>query len=209
MNVNIPPIECYIRKEYLCNLESGHGELVEGTAFAIKSLQNTAMLFLVMTDIGAVYDKIPISALVPFDKPEAPALPFHELQLWDCFSYSPHVVQFMFLKGKRCQVMMKDGKKREGVYRFTVDWDADMSKGISTSFAEEPSQHKAAHIIELQDGYFCAYPTNRILWAEPSMVSDPFGKIPDYKLNMQKYHCESHDKWATSDDDNFFYDISG
>ncbi len=41
------------------------------------------------------------------------------------------------------------------------------------------------------------------------MVSDPFGKIPDYKLNMQKYHCESHDKWATSDDDNFFYDITG
>ncbi len=112
MNVNIPPIECYIRKEYLCNLESGHGELVEGTAFAIKSLQNTAMLFLVMTDIGAVYDKIPISALVPFDKPEAPALPFHELQLWDCFSYSPHVVQFMFLKGKRCQVMMKEEYQR-------------------------------------------------------------------------------------------------
>jgi hypothetical protein len=82
-------------------------------------------------------------------------------------------------------------------------------RGISTSFAEEPSQHKAAHIIELQDGYFCAYPNNRILWAEPSMVSDPFGKIPDYKLNMQKYHCESHDKWATSDDDNFFYDITG
>lgn len=208
MNVNIPPIECYIRKEYLYNLESGHGELVEGTAFAIKSLQGTAMLFVVMTDIGALYDKIPISALVPFDKPDAPHLDFHKLQLWDCFSYSPHVTQFMFLKGKRCMVMLKDGTKREGIYRFTVDWDADMSQKVSTSYAEEPSQHKMAHIIELADGYFCAYPNNRILWAEPSMVSEPFKHIPDYKLNLQKYYCESHDKWATSDDDNYFYDIT-
>jgi hypothetical protein len=207
MIINIPPIECYIRKEYLYNLEAHHGELVEGTAFAIKSLQGTALLFLVMTDIGAVYDKIPISALVPFDKPEAPHIEFHVLQLWDCFSYSPHVCQFMFLKGKRAKVLLKDGTKREGIYRFTIDWDADMSGGISTSFAEEPSQHKCAHVIELSEGYFCAYPNNRILWAEPSMVAEPFKKIPDYKLNMRKYHCESHDKWATSDDDSYFYGI--
>lgn len=208
MNINIPSIECYIRKEYLYNLEKGHGEMVEGTAFAVKSLQGTALLFMVMTDIGAVYDKIPISALVPFDKPEAEHVPFHVLQLWDCFSYSPHVSQFMLLKGKRCMVFLKDGSKRQGIYRFTVDWDADMSKGVSTSYAEEPSQHKMAHIIQLESGHFCAYPNNRILWAEPSMVSEPFQTIPDYKLNMQKYHCESHDKWATSDDDNFFYGVS-
>jgi len=125
MNVNIPPIECFIRKEYLYNLQKGHGELVEGTAFAIKSIQGNAMLFMVMTDIGAVYDKIPISALVPFDKPESEHIPFHILQLWDCFSYSPHVIQFMFLKGKRCQVTLKDGTKREGIYIFSIDWDAN------------------------------------------------------------------------------------
>lgn len=208
MNVNIPPIECYVRAEYLYNLERGHGDLVESTAFAVKSLQGTAMLFAVMTDIGAVYDKIPISALVPFDTPDAPHLDFHILQLWDCFSYSPHVCQFMFLKGKRCMVMLKDGSKREGIYRFTVDWDADMSDSVSTSYAEEPSQHKMAHIIELDDGYFCAYPNNRILWNEPSMVSEPFKNIPDYNLNMRKYHCESYDKWATSDDDKYFYGIT-
>lgn len=209
MNANIPPIECFIRKEYLYNLEKGHGELVEGTAFAIKSLQGTALLFLVMTDIGAIYDKIPISALVPYSKSDSPHKPFHELQLWDCFSYSPHVIQFMFLKGKRCMVMMKDGSKREGIYRFTIDWDANSSETMSTSYAEEPSQHKAAHVIELFDGYYCAYPNNRILWAEPSMVENPFAVIPDYKLNMQTYHCESHDKWSAIDkeDDDYFYNI--
>jgi hypothetical protein len=207
MNANIPPIECYVRKEYLYNLEKGHGELVEGTAFAIKSCQGQAVLFYFMTDIGAIYDKIPISALVPFDKPDARHLDFDVLQLWDCFSYSPHIAQFMFLKGKRCQVFLKNKQKVEGLYRFTIDWDADSSSSLSTSYAEEPSQHKCAHVIELESGHFCAYPNNRILWAEPSMVSHPFQTIPDYKLNMQRYHCESKGKWATDDTDNFVYEI--
>ena len=207
MLINIPPIECYIRKEYLYNLEQGHGELIAGTAFGIKSLQGNALLFLVMTDIGAVYDKIPISALVPLNKKDSPHLEFHVLQLWDCFSYNAYVTQFMFLKNKRCQVFLKNKEKIEGIYRFTIDWHGDSSQHISTSFAEEPSQHKSAHVIELQSGHFCAYPNNRILWAEPSSVSKPFKNIPDYKLNMQVYCCESHDKWATNESDNFMYNV--
>lgn len=209
MNINIPPIECYIRAEYLYNLESHHGELIEGTAFAVKSTQGNALLFNVMTNIGAVYDKLPISALVNFEKADAPHWPFHVLQLWDCFSYNPHVSQFMFLKNKRCMVMLKNGRKEEGIYRFTIDWDADSSNRVTTSYAEEPSQHKSAHVIELLSGNFCAYPNNRILWNEPSMVAEPFEHIPDYKLNMQRYCCESHDKWATDDTDNYMYKVDG
>jgi len=208
MNINIPPIECYVRAEYLYNLESHHGELIAGTVFAIKSIQGNALLFSVMTEIGAVYDKLPISAMVAFEKPDAPHWPFHVLQLWDCFSYSPHVTQFMFLKNKRCLVLLKNGRREEGIYRFTIDWDADSSARISTSYAEEPSQHKSAHLIELLSGGFCAYPNNRILWAEPSMVSEPFKHVPDYKLNMQRYCCESHDKWATDDTDNYMYEVA-
>jgi hypothetical protein len=208
LNLNIPPIECYIRKEYLYNLEDHFGELVEGTAFAVKSAQGQALLFHVMlADTGAIYDKIPISALVSFDNPEAEHLNFDVLQLWDCFSYHASVTQFMFLKGKRAQVYLKNREKVEGIYRFTIDWSADSSETTSMSYAEEPSQHKCAHVIELDSGQFCAYPNNRILWNEPSMVSEPFQNIPDYKLNMQKYHCESFDKWACDDTDNFAYEI--
>lgn len=209
LNLNIPPIECYIRKEYLYNLEAHHGELVEGTAFAIKSTQGHAILFHVMlSDTGAVYDKIPISALLSFDKPEAPHLNYDVLQLWDCFSYNASVTQFMFLKGKRAQVYLKNKEKHEGIYRFTIDWCSDSSEVTSMSYAEEPSQHKCAHVIELDTGHFCAYPNNRILWNEPSMVSEPFVNIPDYKLNMQKYHCESYKKWACDETDNFSYEIT-
>ena len=207
LNCNIKPIECYVRKEYLYNLEKGHGDLIEATAFAIKSCQGQAILFYVMlADTGAVYDKIPISALVPFNKDKAEHLPFHVLQMWDCFSYHVSCTEFMFLKGKRAQVFLKNRKKVEGIYRFTLDWSSDGTEIMSASYSEEPAQHKCAHVIELESGHFCAYPNNRILWNEPSMVSEPFKNIPDYKLNEQKYNCESYDKWGCDESDNFVYD---
>ena len=30
LQANLPPIELYVKKEYLYDLEKGHGELVEG-----------------------------------------------------------------------------------------------------------------------------------------------------------------------------------
>lgn len=208
LNANIPPIECYVRKEYLYNLESHHGELVEATAFAVRSCQGQALLFYVMlADTGAVYDKVPISALLDFDGDKESHLSYHVLQLWDCFSYDLSVTQFMFLKGKRAQIFLKNKQKAEGIYKFTVDWYANGAEEMSTSYAEEPSQHKCAHVFLLENGQYCAYPNNRILWNEPSMVSEPFKHKPDYKLNMQRFHCESHDKWACDDTDNFFYEI--
>ena len=30
LQINLPPIELYVKKEYLYDLEKGHGELVEG-----------------------------------------------------------------------------------------------------------------------------------------------------------------------------------
>ena len=205
MNINIPPLECFVRAEYLYNFKEKHGELIEATAFAVKSLQSNALLFYVMTDIGAVYDKIPISALIPRYRPVSEHLSFDILQLWDCLSYKAEAIELMFLKGKRCSVYLKNKEIKEGVYRFTIDWNSDSSDVISTSYSEITQEHKVAHIIELFDGYYCAYPNNRILWADPSGVAKPFTTIPDYKLNTSKFHCESKDKWSVENTDNQFY----
>lgn len=208
MIINIPPIECYIRAEYLYNREKHHDTLLEGSAFAVKSIQGQALIFTVMVDNGAVYDGVPISALVAFTKKDAKHIPFHVLQLWDCFSYSPYAVQFMFLKNKRCMIMMKTGERVQGIYRFTIDWDANASQVIPTSYAEEPSQHKMLHVIELETGQFAAYPNNRILWSIPGMTDKPFEVTPDYSLNLQLYSCESHNLWATDETDSYFYKTS-
>ena len=95
---NIPPVKCFVRREYLYNHESGQGELepcvwmtakaIKGQAFRIESM---------LTNYGALYDKLPISAYVwkTVDDP----LPLDHLQIWDCLSYDMAVIEKSNLRG--------------------------------------------------------------------------------------------------------------
>ena len=40
---NIPYTKCWVRKEYLHDLERGHGEFVEAVIIAVKSVQGRAL----------------------------------------------------------------------------------------------------------------------------------------------------------------------
>ena len=42
--VNTPHIDVYVKKEYLYDLEKGHGELVEGNG-SVKSVQGQCIIF--------------------------------------------------------------------------------------------------------------------------------------------------------------------
>ena len=42
---NVPYIKCYVRKEYLYDLEKGHGEFEECVLIAVKSMQGKALIF--------------------------------------------------------------------------------------------------------------------------------------------------------------------
>ena len=41
--VNCPHIDVYVKKEYLYDLQKGHGELIEGVWVTIKSIQGRAL----------------------------------------------------------------------------------------------------------------------------------------------------------------------
>ena len=45
LQANLPPIELYVKKEYLYDLEKGHGELVEGLWVSVKSIQGRTLYF--------------------------------------------------------------------------------------------------------------------------------------------------------------------
>ena len=65
LQANLPPIELYVKKEYLYDFEKGHGELVEGLWVTVKSIQGRALYFeTYLPEYGAVYDKLPLSAFV-------------------------------------------------------------------------------------------------------------------------------------------------
>ena len=103
---NLPPIPVMVRKEYLYDLEYGHGEFTPGVWTSVKSVTGKALYFeTLLTDYGALFDKLPLSAFVwktdiDYD------LPLDTLQLWDCFDYHITVIQKPLLSS--CKFFGKD-----------------------------------------------------------------------------------------------------
>ena len=76
---NLPSIETWVRKEYLRDLEDGHGEFVKGVWVTAKSIPGRSFYFeTYLPDYGALYDKLPISAFV--SKPVTPETRYGSLQ---------------------------------------------------------------------------------------------------------------------------------
>mgnify|MGYP003148369419 CR=1 FL=1 len=62
---NLPSVDVWVRKEYLRDLQDGHGEFVKGVWVTAKSIPGRSFYFeTYLPDYGALYDKLPISAFV-------------------------------------------------------------------------------------------------------------------------------------------------
>jgi hypothetical protein len=198
-SISIPLIKCYVRNEYLFNLESGYGEFTSVVVFGITSLTGRSVGFHIMTNGGAQIARVPISALV--SKVDADNLNLDWLQLWDCFSYQTQVVSYDYLKKMKCKVLLKDKNWYTGEYVFTIDW-------IGGDWAEEASDYKCGHLIKLDNGCYAIQPNNRIYWlGDPSFITEPLTEFPGYKINTHNWKCENNDKWVTENTDNYFYHI--
>ena len=85
---NIPNQKVWVRREYLRDLQDGHGEFVEGHWVTAKSIPGRAFYFeTFLPEYGALFDKLPISAFVA--SPEIPSLDMAlpDLQFWNCMDY--------------------------------------------------------------------------------------------------------------------------
>jgi len=88
---SLPPLKCFIRKEFLYDHHKGHGELepciwvslkaIRGQVFRIESL---------LPRYGALYDKLPIHA---YCWKNGGDLPIDALQLWDCLGYRFTIIE--------------------------------------------------------------------------------------------------------------------
>ena len=62
---NLPSVEVWVRKEYLTDHQSGHGEFVKGVWVSAKSIPGRAFYFeTYLPEYAAMYDKLPISAFL-------------------------------------------------------------------------------------------------------------------------------------------------
>jgi len=62
---NLPQIQCYVRREYLYDFDEGHGDYEPCYWVSVKSILGKALYIeAYLTEYGALYDKLPISAFV-------------------------------------------------------------------------------------------------------------------------------------------------
>ena len=206
LNANIPVLYAQVRKEYLYDLQSHHGEVEDCVIFALASLAGKAVLFHCLLPNGAVYYRLPISAFIQrtFDISQVPRMRLDELELWNSFSYYPSVTTFDFLAGQECKYLGKDKKFYSGEYLFTIDWAHPEPNILDVDHSEIPQEHKCGHFIALNNGNYAIQPNNRILWHVGNFTTK--NEWPDYKTQTSEWNVETKD-WSTDDTDRMFYDI--
>ena len=198
---NLPPVHVLVRKEYLYDLEKGHGEYTPGIWISVKSVQGKAFYIeTLLPEYGALFDKLPISAFVW--KEDHGDLPLDNLQLWDCFDYNLTVIKKPLLS--RCEYYGKDKQLHAGEYMFTIDTCHSEHSTIDINFSEHDPEHKTFNIIKLDNGQFAAQPNNRILWRDQSLIPDKLQQ-PDFKVCSQNYTVETTPKWSVGHTENWQY----
>lgn len=208
LNINIPPIECYVRSNFLQDREKfdeSKDSYFPCVIFGMSSVAHRVPLFHFIMEDEGLWFRMPIHAFC--HQAPAPQEELYNLVLWDCFSYYPAVTTYDFLMGKRMRYINRNQQWVEGTYMFTLDWAQEDKNIADYGFSEVPGQHKCGHVIRLDNGNFAIQPNNRIRAFEPSFVTKPGQNIIERKLNTKYWTVENTSKWVLSDDDRFDYEV--
>lgn len=192
LNCNIPTLECYVRAQFLYDGDPCKvGTLLKAAAFSVASVPGRALGFQVMLENGAVYDRLPVTALS--SKPSGGmARMISDSQIWDCPSAEVSCIVYDFLAGLVVDAAIPTHRGdlyTAGTYVMTFDWH-------DSAAADNPGQlgHKCAHLINLHTGDYVLYPNNRLCFHSPAWVRRPWAAPPvdrpDYAINTKPYVCE-------------------
>jgi hypothetical protein len=203
---NVPPVKCFVLKEFLYNHEKGFGELEPAIWLTAKTIKGQALrIESLLPDYGALFDKLPLSAYV-WKKPDY-VLPLDHLEIWDCLAYHCTVIEKSNLRGLKVKFFGKDKKFHFGNYLFTIDFCNPDPNIIDTTFSEGVEEHKSFNMIKLDNGQFACQPNNRCLWYDVSLVPDKV-KFPDFKIPTTVYTVENRAKWSAGGQDAWFYQFN-
>jgi hypothetical protein len=200
LNENIVHFKCLIKESYftkkLVDVERYHDAYV----FGIQSVGGKILTFHVMTDYGMLRSRVPLSEI--YLREPINDVPYHYKQLWDCFDNNVSVINYGYLKDKKCKVILRDKTIVWATYMFTVDW-------FDNPYSDEPSDYKCGHVLVADDGYLLCMPNNRIIWKDSNWITKEFPlDLKDIKVDTELLTVESvSDKWVSEDTDSFYYDI--
>ena len=206
LNANIPPIECFVRGNYLRDQKDSHDKYFPALIFGVSSLPGQVPLFNYIMEDGAIWWHAPISAFCTKQGIEEQDL--HELELWDSFSYHISVTKFSIFQNKKLKFLSRNGKEYYGTYLFTLDWAHSDINEINSGFSEHPDQHKCGHVLMLDNGNFAIQPNNRLRLYDPSFVTKQGQNLIERKVNTRIWTVENCPKWVTEDSDNYEYSVN-
>lgn len=196
LTANVPPIEVLVDKRFLTNGEQ-EGWL-SGYLVSVKAIKHRALTFEVfLTPYGALYDKIPISALAWNENAAKVAL--KELEHWDALSWNFTVIEKSFTSQMDCRVVRQNIKAQ---YLFTIDPCHSDPNEVNTGLSLTASEHKSYNFVKREDGRFGLYPNNLLIFDDQSLT-DPNEK-PDFLRAMQNiYYSEGGRNYGTTDKFNY------
>ena len=203
---NLPSVEVWVRKEYLTDHQSGHGEFVKGVWVSCKSIPGRAFYFeTYLPEYAAMYDKLPISAFVSAPETPSPDMNLPNLQFWNCMDYGVMSIHKQFIGSMDFECYTRDHGIIKGEYICTIDNYHQDCDQIDYATSENPAEHKSHNLIELENGQYALYPNNRMRIFDNSLTPvDP--KMPDFKVSTQYYSVENgFERLGMGREDEYFW----
>ena len=115
---NLPSEEVWVRKEYLTDHQSGHGQFVKGVWVSVKSIPGRAFYFeTYLPEYAAMYDKLPIAAFLSEPKTPDPDMNLPNLQFWNCMDYGVVTVNKKFIGSMDFECYTRGSWTSEGILR--------------------------------------------------------------------------------------------
>lgn len=208
LNANIPPIECYVRSNFLQNRPHKFEKTdtyLPCVIIGVASVAHRVPLFHFIMEDGGIWFRMPIHAFC--SRQDVPQEELHQLVLWDCFSPYIAVTKYDFMVEKKMMYYDRGRNPRNGKYLFTLDWSQEDANVLDVGFSQVPGQHKCGHVIQLDDGNYAIQPNNRVKLFEPSFITKWGSTVIDRRLGTEYWSVENKDRWILSDDDRYEYDV--
>lgn len=205
LNANVPPIECYVRGNYLRDQRDSHSTYFPCMVFGVASIPGRSPLFHFLMEDGGLWWRMPISAFCT--RPGVAEVDLHDLVLWNSFSSFVTVTEFTAMRNMRMTYVDRHDAQVRGKYLFTLDWHAPDDNVMNTGFSTNPGQHKCGHVIERDDGNLAIQPNNRVRLFDPSITTKPSGVGIERLINTRMWDVEDAAKWLSSDDDRYEYGV--
>lgn len=173
----VSPLRVRVRNSFLGLMD---GLSTEAYLISVTSIPNRPLFFNVHLETGALFSRLPITALVcdrfKMNSSVPDNLDLADAQPYSCLEGDIQVIEYKYLKNY--EVLVR-GIEQPGFYLFTVDI-------VGFGLSDDPIQHKTHNIIVLEDGNMIAYPNNLILLPDKYFADDS-PQWPKYKRSDKYY----------------------